>query len=250
MPLHPAFLTRPLAHRGLHDRRNGIIENSVSAFRAAIAAGYGIELDIQMSADRRAMVFHDEWLDRLTHQTGPVNAHRAATLRAMPLKDSADAIPTLAEVLELVAGRVPLLIEIKDQDCTLGPHTGALEADTARLLAGYAGPVAVMSFNPHAIGVMRAIAPSIAAGLVTDPFDPAEWPDVPTERLQALAAMPDLARLRADFISHNRADLHSPVVAGVKANGLAVLCWTVRSPEQEAEARRVADNITFEGYLP
>lgn len=250
MSLHPAFLTRPLAHRGLHDRDSGIVENSPAAFRAAIAGGYGIELDIQMSADRRAMVFHDERLDRLTHQKGPVNKRRAADLRMTPLKNSGDTIPTLAEVLELVAGQVPLLIEIKDQDGALGRDTGALEADTARLLASYSGPVAVMSFNPHAIAAMRALAPGIAAGLVTDPFNPVHWPDVPAERLRELADMPDLARLRADFISHNRADLGSKAVAAVRANGMPVLCWTVRSPDQEAEARRFADNTTFEGYLP
>lgn len=250
MALNPDFLTRPLAHRGLHDRKAGIVENSPSAFRAAIAAGYGIELDIQMSADQRAMVFHDDDLDRLTYETGPIRTRVAADLRTIRLKDSTDTIPTLAEVLKLVAGQVPLLIEIKDQDGALGPNTGALEDDTARLLASYAGPVAVMSFNPHAIAAIRALAPGIAAGFVTDPFDTADWPDVSADRLQALATLPDITRLRADFISHNRADLGSPAVAAAKASGLPILCWTVRSAVQERAARKVADNITFEGYLP
>lgn len=174
-PLPEAFLRLPIAHRALHDRAAGRPENSPGAIRAAIEAGYGIEIDLQLSADGVPMVFHDETLDRLTAETGPLAARTAAELRAIPLRDAADTIPTLAEVLELVAGRVPLLIEIKDQDGALGPAVGALEAATAAALEGYGGPAAVMSFNPQSMAEMARLRPDLPRGLVTSSYDPTDW---------------------------------------------------------------------------
>jgi len=250
MPLHPDFLTKPLAHRGLHDRSKGIPENSPAAFQAAIDAGYGIECDLQLSADGKAMVFHDDRLDRLTEATGPVRGHTAADLGEIKLKDGDDFIPTLTELLAQVKGRVPLLIEIKDQDGKLGPDTGSLEADTARLLADYDGPVAVMSFNPHAIAYMREYAPDLALGLVTCNFAAEEEAAaLPADYAAALSEISDYDRVGACFISHDHRDLHRPRVAALKKAGAAILCWTIRSKEQEDAARKVAQNITFEGYL-
>jgi len=249
MALPVEFLSRPLAHRGLHDLAQGTPENSPAAFCAAIAGGYGIELDLQMSADGHAMVFHDDDLDRLTGETGNVRERTALELGQIPLKGGGEPIPTLATVLDIVKGQVPLLIEIKDQDGALGPKTGELEADAASLLRAYSGPVAVMSFNPHAIFAFRASAPNISAGLVTCNFTQSGWEHVTDQRRAELTHMPDLEPLQAEFISHDRADLQSSVVRRVKRAGLPILCWTVRSAEQERKARQVADNITFEGYL-
>jgi len=248
--LPAAFLDTPIAHRGLHDRGAGRIENSLSAIRAAIDRGFGIELDLQLSADGRAMVFHDARLDRLTGETGEVRARNAADLGEITLTGSADRIPTLEAVLAEVAGRVPLLLEIKDQDGALGENIGPLEAAVARALTGYAGPVAVMSFNPHSVEEMARLAPDIPRGLVTDPFLAADWPDLPRARGDALREIGDYDRVGACFISHNATDLAAGPVARLKTAGAAVLCWTVRSAEAEAEARRVAGNITFEGYDP
>ena len=244
------FLRQPLAHRGYHDVARGVPENSRAAFQAAIDAGYGIELDVQMSSDQRAMAFHDDDLDRLTHETGPVRNRSAAQLAAIPLKGGSEAVPTLQEALDLVAGRVPLLIEIKDQDGALGPNVGALEAALAQDLQGYDGAVAVMSFNPHAVAAFTKLAPQYAVGLVTDPYFEDHWPNVPAERREELRAIPDYDRLGASFISHLQADLASPRVAELKDKGANILCWTVRSTRQEQVARKVADNITFEGYAP
>ena len=133
--LPAAFLAAPIAHRGLHDRAAGVVENSRAAFAAAIAAGYGIEMDIQRSADGEAMVFHDDEMPRLTGLPGLVHDYTVAQLSATPLLDGGETVPTLAEVLALVAGRAPLLIEIKDQDGALGPGVGPLEARVAELLA-------------------------------------------------------------------------------------------------------------------
>ena len=248
MTLPLAFLTVPLAHRGLHDATARRPENALSAFRAAIAAGYGIELDVQLTADGEAVVFHDDTLDRMTAETGPVAARRAADLRRIGLASSDDHIPTLSEVLDTVAGRTPLLIEIKDAGEALGPTDGQLEAAVARALAGYAGPVAVMSFNPHHIITLRRLAPDLPRGLTTDAFDPADWPHTPPATCARLAGIPDYDAAGASFLSHHFRDLARPRVRDLRRQGAAILCWTIRSPDQEAEARRIAHNITFEGY--
>jgi glycerophosphoryl diester phosphodiesterase len=247
MTLPPDFLRRPLAHRALHDRARGRPENSRAAVRAALAAGYGIEIDLQASRDGVAMVFHDDVLDRLTVASGPVRARSAAELAAIRLKDAEEGIPTLSEVLAIVAGRVPLLIEIKDQSGRMGPEMGALPAATAAALAGYGGPVAVMSFNPHAVAEMARLAPAVPRGLTTYAWDDELAPDDPA-RCAHLAAIADYAAVGACFISHHWRDLARPRVAELKAQGAAVLCWTIRAPAEEAQARRVAQNITFEGY--
>jgi glycerophosphoryl diester phosphodiesterase len=246
--LHPDFLTRPIAHRGLHG--GGRVENSLSAIDAAIAGGYGIEIDIQESADGVAMMFHDDTLERLTAAQGPVRDRTADELATLALRDTADYIPPLSQVLARVAGRVPLLIEIKDQSLTLGPLSGRLEAAVARDLAGYAGPVAVMSFNPESMAHMARLAPQVPRGLVTCAFKPDDWDGVAEARLDALARIPDADRVGASFISHHWADLERARVAELKAQGVGVLCWTIRSADQERQARKVAANITFEGYTP
>ena len=246
--LPDAFLRVPLAHRAYHDKAAGRPENSLAAIRAAVEHGYGIEIDVQPSADGRAMVFHDYVLDRLTGQTGPVRARTADELGAIGLAGGTEGIPTLEQVLALVAGRVPLLIEIKDQDGTLGPNVGPLEAAVARDLDGYAGPVAVMSFNPHAVAAMARAAPDVPRGLTTCDFAPKNWPGVPSDTRVQLAGIPDFDRVGASFISHDARDLAAPRVAELKARGVPVLCWTIRSPEAETQAREIADTVTFEGY--
>jgi len=247
--LPEVFLSRPIAHRALHDRAAGRPENSRAAIRAAVAAGYGIEMDLQPSADGVPMVFHDYDLRRLTGVPGRVRGLTAAELGAIRLLDAEDGIPTLAEVLEIVAGQVPLLIELKDQDGAMGPAVGALEEATAQVLEGYAGPVAVMSFNPNSVAAFHALAPQVPVGLTTSAYTAADWPLLPAAVRAQLREIPDYARAGCCFISHEAADLPAPRVAELKAQGAAILCWTIRSPEAEAAARRVAQNVTFEGYL-
>lgn len=246
--LPPDFLRLPLAHRALHDRAARRPENSPAAIRAAVAAGYGIEIDLQLSRDGIAMVFHDETLDRLTGQTGLVADRDAADLGAIPLRDADDGIPTLAAVLDLIGGRVPLLIEIKDQTGTMGPTDGRLEQATARALAGYPGPVAVMSFNPHAVAAMARLAPAIPRGLTTSAYLAEDWAPLDPATCDRLRDIPDYDAVGASFISHEWPDLARPRVQALRAQGAAILCWTIRTPEAEAEARRIAHNVTFEGY--
>ncbi len=246
--LHEAFLRCPLAHRALHGVSDGRPENSKAAIRAACDAGYGIEIDIQRSADDEAMVFHDYDLARLTGESGSVLDRSAQQLQQIRLRGGDEGIPTLAEVLDLVAGRVPLLIEIKDQDGAMGPRVGPLEKSVADTLEGYGGPVAVMSFNPNSVQKMAEYSPGIVRGLVSGAPEVRRWGILPetTERLSRIA---DYEAAGCSFISHEVADLSNPRVAALKQQGAHILCWTVKSPEQEAQARKTADNITFERYL-
>lgn len=244
-----AFLRAPIAHRALHNRAAGRIENSPSAIRAAVAAGYGVEIDLQLSSDGVAMVFHDETLERLTGETGWVKDRTAAELRAIRLTDSTDTIPTFAEVLALIGGRVPLLVELKDQTLTMAETDGALEAAAARDVACYAGPLAFMSFNPHSVARMAGLCPDVPRGLTTSAYDPQDWAPLDAGICARLRDIPDYDRAGASFISHEAADLGRPRVAALKAAGADVLCWTIRSVQAEAAARKVAANVTFEGYL-
>lgn len=246
--LPASFLTRPITHRAYHDRAAGRIENSRAAIRAAIAAGYGIEIDVQPSADGTAMVFHDYHLDRLTEGRGAIRDYRAADLADIRLSGMDEGIPTLDEVLALVAGAAPLLIEVKDQDSALGPDVGQLEQAVAAALTGYDGDVALMSFNPHSVAALAKAAPGRPRGITTCAYDPQHWPKVPEARRQELRDIPDYGRVGATFISHEATDLERPRVLDLKAAGAGILCWTIRSPEAEAKARRIADNITFEGF--
>jgi glycerophosphoryl diester phosphodiesterase len=157
-------------------------------------------------------------------------------------------IPTLAEVLAIVAGRVPLLIEVKDQDGAMGVDVGALERAVGIDVARYEGPLALMSFNPHSVDALRHVAPSVPRGLTTCSWRPEDWEGVPPDTCARLSEIPDLARTGSSFISHQWTDLDRPRVHEIKAAGLPILCWTIRTPEAEATARRVADGITFEGY--
>jgi len=248
IPLPAEFLTIPFAHRGLHDRAAGVIENSRSAVKAATTAGYGVEVDLQLSADGEAMVFHDDGLDRLTAETGPVRGRSAAALGRIELTDGAEGIPTLAAILEIVGGRVPILVEIKDQSGCLGPVDGRLERRAAQLLSGYNGAAALMSFNPFSVAACAEAAPDIPRGRVTERFRTDGWENLTPERAAELNRFDDLDRLGASFISHDHKDLSNPEVAAAKQSGRHILCWTTKSPAEDKAARQIAENVTFENY--
>lgn len=248
IPLPAIFLGAPIAHRAYHDRSLGRPENSRGAILAAVEAGYNIEIDVQLSADGIAVVFHDYELRRLTHSSGRVRALSAERLGAVRLRDCDEGIPTLREVLELVAGRVGILIEIKDQDGAMGDAVGPLEADVAGALRGYVGPVAVMSFNPNSIAAFSALSPETPVGLTTSGYTVEGWPLLLASTRNRLREIPDIDRVAASFISHEAAYLDCARVSELKSQGIAVLCWTIRSPEAECEARRIAQNVTFERY--
>lgn len=251
MPKLPdAFLKAPIAHRALHDGNHSRAENNMAAIEAAIASGYGIEIDLQLSADGMAMVFHDYSLNRLTEGSGPFAQRNSTELSKLRFKTGEVGVPSFAQVLEAVAGRVPLLVEIKDQDGALGPNVGALEEAAADAAEGYEGPLAFMSFNPHSVAAMADLCPEIPRGLTTASWNGGDEGLIPAARRAELKAIPDYDRVGASFISHQWDDLDVPRVAELKTAGAAILCWTVKSAEAERKAREIAANITFEDYLP
>lgn len=228
---------RPFAHRGLHGP--GRPENSRAAFEAAIAAGSGIELDVQKSRDGRAIVFHDYKLDRLTTARGLVADLAADALGELRLSGTAETIPSLGDVLRLVAGRTPLLIEVKSPDRHIVPLCRAVEAT----LADYAGPVGIMSFNPEAGFWFSRHAPERLRGLVVTESGKKGW----RGRIERLLSF---WRARTDFLAYDLRDLPSAFAAGKRAAGIPVFTWTVRSLDDRARAASCADQIIYEDVPP
>jgi len=247
-----AFLATPIAHRGLHDRAEGRIENSRAAIAAAVAAGYGVEIDVQLSADGEAMVFHDATLDRLTAESGPLRARSAAALRRIALTGGkGETIPTLEEILALVDARAALLVEVKDQSGVLSPDgVGPLESRVAALLGAHRGAVAAMSFNPHAMIAMKRLAPAVPRGLVACAADGYDEKGLSDAARAALAALEHMDAAGACFASYDHRALPTPQTARLRADGIAVLCWTIRTQADAQAVAPHADNITFEGFRP
>ena len=239
---------RPVAHRGLHDSEHGVIENTASAFSAAIAANYAIECDLRISSDGEAMVFHDRDLVRLTEGGGPVAAMTASDLRRVSYKGTADRMLSLAELCELVAGRVPIILEMKSEfDGDL-----RLPARIADVLRSYAGPVAAMSFDPDQVSALLAAAPGLPRGIVAERrYKHPEWGRLrPGDRLR-LAYLLHALGTRPHFVAYSVNDL--PAIAPLAARwlfGLPLLTWTVLTPPQRACAARWADQMIFEGFRP
>jgi glycerophosphoryl diester phosphodiesterase len=244
----PDWLTaRPVAHRGLHDAGAGVIENTPSAFAAAIAAGYSIETDVQLTADGEAMVHHDFALGRLTLGSRQLIAMSAAGLKDVPFKATADRMLTLAELCALVAGRVTLLVELKSRF----DGDRRLAARVATVLADYAGPAAAMSFDPDVVAALREIAPALTRGIVAERhYDDTEWQNLMSGQRRSLGLLLHGFRTRPQFVAYRVADLPSfgPVVAR-HLFGLPLLAWTVRSAEDRRRARH-ADQMIFEGFRP
>lgn len=247
-PLPQVFLERPIAHRGLHGP--GVPENSLAAIRAAVEAGYGIEIDIQHAAGGEPVVFHDYDLERMVGAEGYVADTSVEDLVKIKLANTDECIPTLAEALREVAGRAPLLIEIKDQDGRLGNNIGDLQNNVAEALNGYDGPVAVISFNPYTVAAFIEAAPEIAAGLTGCGFIEDEWPMLDDETREQMARLEDFESSGASFLAHDARDIDNAAVRALKAQGVPILAWAVNSPEDEARVRQIADNIEFEGYEP
>lgn len=214
------LLGRRFAHRGLHGPV--AVENSRAAFRAAIAAGAGIECDVRIARDGRPMVFHDATLERLTGRSGAIDGMTSAELARVALAGSDETIPTLDEMLALVGGRVPLLIEMKVDGRSVG---GACLA-VRRALEGYRGPVAVMAFNPEVSRWFASHAPYVTRGLVLSQHGRSGWRTMARMRLA-------LWRARPDFLAFDVGDLPSAFAAGQRARGLPLLGWTVRGAEPE-----------------
>lgn len=239
------LVARPIAHRGLHDKSHGIIENTAGAFAAAIAGNYAIECDLQITADGEAIVFHDDILDRLTGESGPVKARTIMDLQRIAIRGSSDRMQTLGELLDQVGGRVPLAIELKSHwngDVVLA--TCAL-----KILEQYAGPYALMSFDPDLVAAVAELSPRTVRGIIADRAVHPYYSSLPVERRIALRHFTHLPRTRPHFMSYYFRDLPFAPVQQFRAAGFPVITWTIRNRAEESQALRYCDQVTFEGYI-
>jgi glycerophosphoryl diester phosphodiesterase len=245
----PDWLTaRPVAHRGLHDNARGIIENMPGAAEAAVAANFGIECDIQLTADGEAMVHHDDALGRLTEGSGALLDKTAAELKATKFRNTSERMMSLADLCALVAGRVPLVIEVKSHF----DGDRKLVARMAEVLGSYGGPAVGMSFDPDQVMALRELMPQLPRGIIAETtYDAADWPEATPAQRQGMLHLRHAFQTRPHFVAYWIDEL--PAAAPWIARnifGCTLLTWTVRTPEQRAKAARYTDQMIFEGFVP
>ena len=238
---------RPVAHRGLHDVTAGIVENTQSAVQAALEGGYAIEVDLQLTADGQAMVFHDFDLNRLTESTGLVVEHTCTELKQVRFKACGDRMQNLPELLEQIDGRATLMLELKSR----WRDIGLLERQVADVLAGYRGPVSVMSFDPASMTAMKTIAPNLVRGLVSERFEHTnEWRFMPVSQRLALRHGQQLPECDPHFLHYHVKGLPYGPTRLFRKLGRPVLTWTVKTPADREIAAKYADQMIFEGFRP
>lgn len=245
----PDWLTaRPIAHRGLHDAARGIIENMPGAVQAAIAGNFSIEVDIQLTADGEAMVHHDDALGRLTEGSGALLGKTAAELKAVTFKRTPERMMSLGDLCTLVAGRVPLVIEVKSHF----DGDRRLVSRMAEVLSSYSGPAVGMSFDPDQVLALRELMPSRARGIVAErEYTEEDWPEASPEQRRGMSHLRHAFRTRPHFVAYwvNELPAAAPWIAH-HVFGLPLLTWTVRTPDQRTRAARHADQMIFEGFVP
>jgi glycerophosphoryl diester phosphodiesterase len=245
----PDWLTaRPVAHRGLHDRARGIIENMPAAAQAAVDGNFAIECDIQLTADGEAMVHHDDALGRLTEGSGPLLGKTAAELKAVSFKDTPERMMSLGDLCALVRGRVPLVIEMKSHF----DGDRRLVRRMTEVLASYSGPAAGMSFDPDQVLALRELMPELPRGITAErTYEEADWPDASPAQRRGMLHLGHAFRTRPHFVAYWVDDLPAPAPWIARhIFGLPLLTWTVRTTEQRERAARYADQMIFEGFRP
>ncbi|MFY9952339.1 glycerophosphodiester phosphodiesterase family protein [Bradyrhizobium sp.] len=245
----PDWLTaRPVAHRGLHNRARGIVENMPAAAQAAIAGNFAIECDIQLTSDGEAMVHHDDELGRLTEGSGALLGKTAAELKGVAFRDTPERMMTLGDLCSLVAGRVPLVIEVKSHF----DGDRRLVSRMAEVLASYPGPTVGMSFDPDHVVGLRELIPARPRGIVAERhYTAGDWPQASSAQRRGMTHMRHFFRTQPDFVAYWIDEL--PAVAPWIARnifGCPLLTWTVRTSDQRQRAARHADQMIFEGFRP
>ena len=245
----PGWLTaRPVAHRGLHDISRGVVENMPGAVQAAISGNFAIEVDIQLTADGEAMVHHDDALGRLNEGSGALLQKTAAELKAVNFKNTGEHMMSLADLCALVAGRVPLVIEVKSHF----DGDRKLVRRMAEVLASYSGPVVGMSFDPDQVLALREIAPKLPRGIVAQrDYDDDYWKKLTKEQRDSMLYLRHGFRTEPHFVAFwvNQLPAPAPWIAR-NIFGCPLLTWTVRTLEQRERAARYADQMIFEGFVP
>ncbi|GHC62142.1 glycerophosphodiester phosphodiesterase [Limoniibacter endophyticus] len=230
------IIRRPIAHRGLHDLNRNVWENTLSSSERAIEAGYAIECDVILSSDGVAIVHHDLDLKRLTGQSGFVWQRTADEFSALRVGGTDDHPPRLSELLDLVSGRVPLIVEIKGAP----GHDAGLVASVANDLTAYDGEVAVMSFDHWIIRDFGCIPQHIPRGLTAMGM-----------KQQEMEAHFSMLAHDIDFVSYHVQQLSNPFLRFCREKlSMPIISWTVRDQETAAISAKSADQITFEGFVP
>ncbi|MBU4434571.1 MAG: glycerophosphodiester phosphodiesterase [Alphaproteobacteria bacterium] len=237
------LLEPAIAHRGLWTG-GGAPENSLAAFQAACGRGYAIELDVQLTADGHAMVFHDDRLDRLTGVEGRLRDHTAADLGAMKLLGTDESIPTLADTLTMIGHRAMVYIELKTPFGEVGP----LEKVVSEILIDHNGPTAVIGFNPYSHAWFADHHPQILRGLNSYGWNDDNARKLAPEMRKSLAGLEQVEIARPDFLALGLDMLPSARADVLRAKGMPVIAWTVRSPEQWDTVSDHCDNLIFEGF--
>lgn len=233
---------RPIAHRGLW-RPAGPPENSLAAIEAACAAGHDLEIDLQRTADGRAVVFHDPDLKRMTGREGRVRDLTAVELGRIRLRESDETIPTLEQALAVIGRRATAYLELKTPTGDEGP----LEAAAARALAARPVSAVVVGFNPWALAELRRIAPAIPRGLSGSGR---------VDHDARLAAYDAGRAFRPEHLEMvdpqqlivGKDLLPSPALAALRRSGLPVVAWTLRAPHEVERLRPHCDGFMYEGF--
>jgi glycerophosphoryl diester phosphodiesterase len=238
------LVARPIAHRGLH--AGNVIENTESAFAAALMQNYAIECDLQITKDGEAVVFHDDEVGRLLDGKGLVKDFTVKQLKALPFKNAKDRVQTLAELLEQVDGKSTLVIELKshwayDQTLTLR----ALE-----ILNDYDGPFALMSFDPDMIACVAERSPGTVRGITADRVTDPYYNILSVERRRSMQNFAHLPKSRPHFVSFDFKGLPFQPITHIRNAGHPVITWTIRSEADASAAMRYSDQVTFESFNP
>ncbi len=231
----------PVAHRGYWSPE-GAPENSLGAFQAACQAGYGVELDVQLSADGEAMVFHDDKLKRMTGAEGRLRDYTAAQLAELRLKDTDERIPTLMETMAVIGHRAMVHVELKTPFGEVGP----LEQRVHDILIDHAGPVCVIGFNPYSHAWFADRFPGVLRGL--DSYDYKQAPNMGEEQRDSFSKLEHVAIARPHFLALSVEMLPDPRATKFREEGMPVVAWTVRQPDQWDAIKDHCDNLIFEGF--
>ena len=228
------LFTRPIAHRGLWG--GDIIENSLTAYKLAADKGYPIEIDLFLTRDNEIVCFHDDNLYRMTGKNDKIYNHTLAKLKSLSLKGTAERIPTLTEVLDICRGKVPLLIEIKDQ-----PNDFIVDK-AVEILKEYDGEFAVQSFNPFYIKKVKRLAPDFICGILGT--HKKERGKITNFILKHLCFN---FMIKPDFISYNKDGLKFVKHKAIKT---PVIAWTIENEKERQSLPPFVKNIIFENFIP
>ncbi|MDO4585482.1 MAG: glycerophosphodiester phosphodiesterase family protein [Planctomycetia bacterium] len=236
------LLDKNIAHRGLHDIHREIAENSLSAFDRAVKAGFPIELDVHLTRDNQVVVFHDDSLLRVCGQDINVNTSDYKDIAGFPLLATSDTIPLFSDVLKLVSGKVPILLELKD-----GAPVGCLEECVLPLIRSYSGEIAVQAFSPERIYWFSKNAPDVTRGQLSYYYEDRQITQFLRDAYKFLVFN---SVTNPHFVAYDLSTMPNPVIERLKKENMPVIAWTARTEEQYKNILHYSDSIIFESFTP